>query len=166
MVGVGEHTVYPIFRVGSTTLLSAADRRYMNQEISRCEHIDILLRDPSERFVSGLNAYCLMHNLDVDVARQQVEQGKLIDRHFIPQYFWLLHLYKFYEGVVTLRPFDYIKNITKVHKKVWQRKKDQQKKKSVVPLKSFVEVDYQLMKSVGQSSNLGEIIRKYKNVLS
>lgn len=161
VIDVGEHTIYPIFKVGSSTLMSVADKSYKNEQISKCNHIDILLRDPGDRFVAGLNKYCRDNNLDVEDTWELVEQGKVIDRHFAPQYIWLLHLHKFYKGTVTLRSFKHIKNITKVHEN-----KDKRKKVNVALLRPFVEVDYQLMESMGRTINLGEILRRHKNVLS
>jgi hypothetical protein len=161
VIDIGEHTIYPIFKVGSSTLMSVADKSYRNGEISRCGHIDIFLRDPGDRFVTGLNEYCRHNNLDVEDTWELVEQGKLIDRHFAPQYIWLLHLYKFYKGMVTLRPFKHIKKITKVHKN-----KNTRNKVNVALLRPFVEVDYQLMESINQTVDLGSIVRRHKNVLS
>jgi len=161
VIEVGEHTIYPIFKVGSSTLMSIANKSYRNGEISRCSHIDIFLRDPGDRFVTGLNEYCRQNNLDVENTWQLVKEGKLIDRHFAPQYIWLFHLYKFYKGTVTLKPFRHIKKITKVHKN-----KNIRNKVSVALLKRFVEVDYQLIESVGRTVDLEDIVRRFKNVLS
>jgi hypothetical protein len=110
-----------------------ADKKYVNYQISKCRHIDVLLRDPGERFVSGLNEYCRNSNTNVSEAWHLTEQGKLIDRHFAPQYLWLLHLSKFYKGPVTLKPFSDIKKITNAHEK-----KSKGKKVSVPLLKTFV----------------------------
>ena len=65
VIDIGSHTVYPIFRVGYTSLMSDADQTYTNRQISKCEHIDILIRNPIDRFVSGVNEYCRQNSLDV-----------------------------------------------------------------------------------------------------
>jgi hypothetical protein len=141
--------------------LAAADKKYTNKQIAKCKHIDILIRDPGDRFVSGLNEYCEQNNLDVEETWELVEQGKLVDRHFAPQYMWLLHLYKFYKGAVTLKPFHAIKKITNVHKR-----KNKSRNVNVPPLKSFVEVDYALTEHYYETFELGELIKRYRNVLS
>ena len=161
VVDIGPHTVYPIFRVGSTSLMIAANKTYVNSHIAKCKHIDVIIRDPSDRFVSGINEYCRQNNLNVEETWKLVDQNRLIDRHFAPQYMWLLHLYKFYKGAVTLKPFSHIKKITNMHKK-----KDKGKKVSVAPLKSFVEVDYQLMDHYNETIQLGELIKRYRHALS
>ena len=157
---IGTHTVYPIFRVGFTSLSTVCERKYVNEQIAKCQHIDIMIRNPGDRFVSGINEYCRQNNLDVEETWKLVEQGKLVDRHFAPQYLWLLHLYKFYKGAVTILPFKHIKKITSVHK----RKGD--KARPVTPLKSFVEVDYALTEHYYETFELGELIKRYRNVLS
>jgi len=161
VMDIGTHTVYPIFRVGFTSLLSVCERKYVNEQIVKCQHIDVMIRDPGDRFVSGINEYCRQNNLDIEETWKLVEQGKLVDRHFAPQYLWLLHLYKFYKGAVTLKPFSHIKKITIKHEK-----KGKGKKVPVALLKSFVEVDYQLMDYYGKTIQLGDLIKEHRHALS
>jgi hypothetical protein len=160
VVRVGQHTVYPIFRVGYTTLTSVCDEKYINGEIGKCDHIDVMIRDPEERFVSGINEYSRQNNIDVEDVWHLTNMGKLHDRHFIPQYIWLMHLYRYYKGNVTIRPFEYIKKITHVH-----RNKDKKKTKVRV-LQSFVVPDYYLRGLYGHTLPLVDIVRRYKDVLS
>ena len=160
VVDIGPHTVYPIFRVGSTTLSSVCERKYVNKQIAECKHIDVMIRDPGDRFVSGINEYSRQNNLDVEETWKLVEQGKLVDRHFAPQYMWLLHLYKFYKGTVTILPFDHIKQITSVH----ERKDDINK--PVPLLKSFLNVDHAIIEHYNETFELGKLIKRYRNVLS
>lgn len=161
VVQIGEHTVYPIYRSGSTSLEIAADKVFTNDDIRECRQVDVLIRDPQERFESGINEYSRLNNLSVREVLSRVEQGELVDRHFAPQYIWLFHLSKYYKGRVTLRPFNYIKKITSIH-----AKKDTNKKIPVRPLKRFIDVDKELIKSVGQTFDLRELIVRHKNALS
>ena len=160
VVDIGPHTVYPIFRVGSSSLMLAANKTYVNSHIAECKHIDILFRDPGDRFVSGINEYCRQNNLNVEETWKLVEQGKLVDRHFAPQYLWLLHLYKFYKGTVTILPFDHIKQITSVHKKKGDINEP------VPLLKSFLKVDHAIIEHYNETFELGKLIERYRNVLS
>ena len=160
VVDIGPHTVYPIFRVGSTSLMNAADKTYVNSHIAECKHIDVMIRDPGDRFVSGINEYSRQNNLNIEETWKLVEQGKLVDRHFAPQYMWLLHLYKFYKGTVTILPFDHIKQITSVH----ERKDDINK--PVPLLKSFLNMDHAIVEHYNETFELGRLIERYRNVLS
>lgn len=161
VLGIKNYTVYPIFRVGSSSLNAAADIVYVNEDIRSCEHIDVMLRDPKERFVSGLNEYSRVYRMDTNEVWHLVETGKLIDRHFSPQYIWLLHLYKFYRGEITLRSFDFINQITDIH-----RGKNSPPKKKIPVLKEYVEIDQRIMKHVGQRLELKKIIEEYRYELS
>ena len=160
VVDVGPHTVYPIFRVGQSTLMSVCDRKYVNEEIHHCNHVDVMIREPEDRFVSGVNEYCVQHDLDVDVTWKSINEGKLLARHFTPQYIWLMHLYRFYKGFITIRPFKHISNITDVHL-------HKSKSKKVVPVcEQFVAVDRHLTKYYNETVNIGYLIKRYKHALS
>jgi len=162
VVDVGPHTVYPIFRVGQTTLMSVCDKKYTNEEIHCCNHVDVLIRDPEERFISGVNEYCVQHKLDVQETWNLVNSGKLYDRHFTPQYIWLMHLHKFHKGTVTLYPFSDIKKFTNTHKGKWNNKKWGEKL-PLAQIENFVDKDLLLLKHLNKTLTLKELL---KNVLS
>lgn len=160
VVKVGQHTVYPIFRVAQSTLMHISDRKYINSDIDHCNHIDIIIREPEERFVSGVNEYCRQKNLNLESTWKEINDGRLHDRHFAPQYVWLLHLYKWYKGFVTIRPFKHISNITEVHKNKSESKID------LPVIESYVAVDRHLTKYYNETINLGYLIKRYKHALS
>ena len=161
VIDIGVNTIYPIFKNGSSSLMAVADKTYVNKQIANCNNIIILLRDPEERFVSGINEYCKQNNLDVRDTWELVYDDKIINRHFAPQWLWLFHLYKFYRGKVILKPFETINDYCKVHKHKEKKKTD------VALIKQFVEVDYELIENhLNEPILLEKLIRKYKNVLS
>ena len=160
VVKVGPHTVYPIFRVGQSSLMAVCDKKYVNAEIAECKHIDVMIRDPEVRFVSGVNEYCVQQNLDVKETWELINKGQVHDRHFTPQYVWLMHLYRFYKGDITIRPFDYMSNITQVHL-------HKSSSSVAVPVcEPYVKADRHLIKYYNQTVALEELIVRYKNVLS
>ncbi len=160
VVDVGPATVYPIYRVGFTSLVYDTTCFYYNENISKCADINVLVRDPAERFISGVNEVCRQNKLDVFNTWNLIAKDQFIDRHFTPQYLWLMHLYRFYKGNVKLRPFSHIKKLTKIH----ERKGEQ--KISVPLLQKFIDVDYRLLDMVGRTINLGTLIKRLGNVLS
>ncbi len=163
VVGVGPHTIYPIFRVAYTSLMYACDKKYVNSEIEQCNHIDIMIREPEERFVSGVNEYCVQHKTNVESTWKEINDGTLQDRHFAPQYVWLLHLYKWYKGLITIRPFQHISNITDIH----ANKSSLYYSKIDVPvIESFVAVDRHLTKYYNETVNIDDLIKRYKHALS
>lgn len=160
VVNIKGVNIYPIFRNGSISLKSACDKVFTNNEISACDGIDILIRNPRDRFVSGINEYCRKNRIDVTEARQLAFEGRLVDRHFAPQYVWLLHLFRYYKGEVNIKPFSEIKNYCSKHRNYSEGNTD------VPVVKRFVDVDYKLLNFVGKTVNLEKLITDCKDALS
>ena len=157
---VGERYVYPIFRNGSSSLEKVCEKIIANEQLNECNNIHVLIRDPAERFESGINEYCKrIHDLDIKETLQKVTQGTLMDRHFSPQWTWLLHLYKFYKGNVTLRAFDDIGDYCDVHVN-----KFKDKTKVAAP-KQFIEIDNRLTRYFDKTIELEELVKEFRNVL-
>lgn len=161
VLGIGDHKVYPIFRNGSGSLRIASDRKYVDSQIADCDNIEVLLRDPAERFISGFNNYCYRNSLNIHETLEMVEKGQLVDRHFSPQCVWLLHLYKHYKGKVTLRSFEHLERITTINERIETFKKD-----NVTPCKELVDMDRPLMQLVGQTLSIGTVIGECTNGMS
>jgi len=160
VVKVNGFTVYPIFRNGSTSLMSVCSKTLLNEQIGTCDHVEILIRDPEERFSSGLNEYARNNKLSVEDVVEQIKNNDLIDRHFAPQYLWLMHLYRFYKGKVTLRPFKDISRFCDIH-----RHKSVNNKK-VPAIDNFVNVDKQLTTYMYKEVYLEVIIKGCRHALS
>jgi hypothetical protein len=120
----------------------------------------IFLRDPEKRFVSGLNEYCRQNGLDINETWKRVNAGELVDRHFAPQMIWLMHLYRYYKGDVSVKPFSEIKAYCRVHMNSAKHKE------YVDPVKDFIDMDRQLMKYTNRTVGLKKLVEEYKNVLS
>jgi hypothetical protein len=161
VIKIGNHYVYPIFRNGSTSLFWAKSQLYIDHKIQDLDEIQVLVREPSERFVSGINQYAVLNNMNAQQVWQDVKNGNLVDRHFAPQAMWLLHLYKFYKGKVTLRHFDYITELTNDHIKNFKGDKV-----AVEVIKDFVHMDYKLMHLIDKTVKLEEIIKEIRYALS
>ena len=56
-----QRFVYPIFKNGSSSLTEYARQQgyktLLNEQIKRISIIDVVLRDPMDRFLSGFNSY-------------------------------------------------------------------------------------------------------------
>ena len=160
VIQVQDNFIYPIFRNGTTSLETVTDKEIINRDISACQDIIVYVREPKQRFIKGLNEYCYQNNLDVKETWQKVHRGELVDRHFVPQFIWLLHLYKYYKGNVVLKDVGDIKQICTAH---LNRTK---KFTEVEVLDDFVRVDRELDKYVNKSTLLNQIIEECRHVLS
>ena len=73
VVKVGKYFVYPIHRVGHTSLMSVAEKKYVNKEIAKLSRIDVLWREPKARFVSGVNEYSKHRKIKVAETYDQIK---------------------------------------------------------------------------------------------
>ena len=90
--------------------------------------------------MSGVNEYARQNKVDVEDTWNLIAENKLIDKHFAPQYIWLMHLHKFHKGTVTLYPFSDIKKFTNTHKGKWNNKKHGEKL-PLAQIENFVDKD-------------------------
>jgi hypothetical protein len=104
-----ELFVYPIFKNGRSSLVLHAEEKkfivYSNNKINDIKNITVYLRDPIERFVSGVNTFFYFKKIkEIDnELLKKIEEGVIVNKHFAPQYIWLLELYKFFRGTVNIR---------------------------------------------------------------
>ena len=118
----------------------------------------MFLRDPRERFVSGVNKYAQIHNLEPSDVVDKIEQGELTDRHWVPQYYWLMHLSKYYNKDVKLLPMSDIPH---------NKRNLLKNKKPVRVIEKYTLVDHFIMAAfLNTTTNLKELIKECRNVLS
>tara|TARA_B100000519_G_scaffold160835_1_gene142821 strand:- start:2251 stop:2778 length:528 start_codon:yes stop_codon:yes gene_type:complete len=158
VVRLGGDYVYPIFRNASTSLIEDSERTLINEEIAQCESITVYLREPEARFVSGLNEYCWQHKLDVHETWQKVKDGKITNRHFAPQWFWLFHLHKYYKGKVNVKSWSEIKEVCTTYTR-------SPAGSEFDIIEDCVGVDRHLIKHIGHTIDLAYLVREYKDVL-
>jgi hypothetical protein len=100
-----QQFVYPIFKCGRSSLTWKMTSRgwtfVAEKDIANIDTpIRIFVRDPRERFLSGVNTY-LQHlaaegnDLDQHTVLYFVNRYLFLNRHYVPQFFWLLNLARF-----------------------------------------------------------------------
>ncbi len=161
VVEIKGQYIYPIFKNGSSSIMKEAGEVLVNDQIAHCDNINIFIRDPEQRFISGINEYCERNNLDLQPTLKLVEQDVLTDRHFSPQWTWILHLSKHYKANVTLRPFSDIKQFCGRHSN-----RRNTAVKQITPVDKYVRHDKALLKHLGETVNIGKLIRICKDGLS
>jgi len=101
-----QQFVFPIMKNGSSSFLVQVEHRpdwklITNDDIGNItDTITVIIREPRDRFISGVNTY-LQHlnrdypELDRKTVLWFVNQYLFLNRHYCPQFFWLLHLNRF-----------------------------------------------------------------------
>jgi hypothetical protein len=119
-----QQFVYPIFKCGRSSLTWKMESRgwtfVSEKDINKINTpIRIFLREPRERFLSGINTY-LQHlaaegnELDQHTVLYFVNRYLFLNRHYAPQFFWLLNLARFTrpDTLVTFSPMTEIGQLT------------------------------------------------------
>jgi hypothetical protein len=99
-----QRYVYVIFKNGHSSFLSYQKinncRVFINQQINKINSIDIIVRDPYNRLISGINTY-IQHTirdnptLDPNTVKWFAQNYLHLDRHYCSQFSWLLNLARY-----------------------------------------------------------------------
>jgi hypothetical protein len=99
-----QRYVYVIFKNGHSSFLSYQKtnncRIFINQQIKKINSIDVIVRNPHDRLISGINTYIqhtIRDNPTLDpVTVEWFAQNYLhLDRHYGTQFSWLLNLARY-----------------------------------------------------------------------
>ena len=116
--------IYLIQKNGSSSLRLEQERNnldvFCNEQISTLDFVDVYIRNPKARYVSGVNTY-LQHllrdhpELDVETAFWFAKRYKFLNTHYLPQFHWLANLSRYLKlnakiRIRDLREFDKVTN--------------------------------------------------------
>jgi hypothetical protein len=106
--------VYPIFKNGSTSLRKSSYLAVSNQELKNLTNIEVFVRNPHDRFLSGVQTYIskLGAKYDSQTVLTLISQNLYLNRHFCPQLYWILNLSRFTSAKLTIKPFEELSLIT------------------------------------------------------
>ena len=118
--------VYLIQKNGSSSLRIQQKRDnlavFTNDEVSALDYVDVYIRSPRARYVSGVNTY-LQHlqrdhpELDYSTAFWFAQRYKFLNTHYLPQFYWIANLSKYLgdNTRIRIRNFQDFFRITDVH---------------------------------------------------
>lgn len=106
--------VYPIFKNGSSSLHRSQYRKITSQDLKDLTNIEVFVRNPHDRFISGVQTYIskLGKGYDVNTVLQLISQNLYLNRHFCPQLYWILNLSRFTSATLTIKPIEELTAIT------------------------------------------------------
>jgi hypothetical protein len=166
--------VYPIFKNGLSSLRQYAQQNQLqvirNEQLSNLTDVTVFLRDPKERFVSGVHTIIEFEDIiDVPAFLKEVEKFNFYNRHFIPQVYWLLHLLKYFKGKVKLLPVETLYNIIPNRDAPNINKLTVERKQQILSIEheKYIQADQRLMhRYLGKTVELKTIIEEFKYALS
>jgi hypothetical protein len=108
-----QRYVYPIYKNGSSSLYNSGYRLMDHDELPDIPVVDIYVRDPRDRFITGVNTF-LQHNADLDRATvlHFINNYLFLNRHFCPQFHWLVNLQRFTRTKIRINTIDALSEIT------------------------------------------------------
>jgi hypothetical protein len=169
-----QRYVYPIFKNASSSLhyqaIQSNWRIIINEQIKKLSHIEVILRDPQQRLVSGFNTF--VQNVLQD--NPELDQGTVVwfaknylflDRHYCPQFFWLINLARYLspDTVLTFQHMNSVADITALHKLpegiTPPTQEMQQHANSIPNIDMYQRLDQILFdQCLGQSMTFGQVL--------
>lgn len=108
-----DRYVYPIFKNGSSSLLAANPRALNYFEMRELRTVEVFLREPFERYISGVQTYLRQNtHLDRATALTMIDQYLFLNSHFSLQFHWIVNLQKFTDAWMYFRPIDELHTAT------------------------------------------------------
>lgn len=173
-----QQFLYPIFKNGRSTLKKTA-ARYKWSYVSDVKEIDkpitVFLRNPKERFISGVNTY-VQHlqqanpGLDTNTILFFVNQYLFLNTHYCPQFFWLINLAKHTDVNIQIH-LDSINNLSKItpwHSDAEVSAPGDEFLKSIATfdwnqLELYFYLDQLLIDRIGQTLTFSQLYQAIKN---
>lgn len=163
---------YPIYKNGSSSVAEYARlqsfKTLINQQLAPLTSIDVVLRNPFERFVSGIKTFVYTTKADNPTLDAQTilwfaENYLFLNRHYAPQLSWLINLnrythakLKFYSmddlhqfTPLNIKPFE---DITLVDDSVVQRLSNN------IHNEMYLRLDNLLLDLIGQELTVKEVL--------
>lgn len=105
--------VYPIFKNGSSSLKKDA-RLLANTELTSVQTVDVFVRDPLGRYVSGVQTYLkfLSPTRDKETMLAVIDEFLFLNRHFALQFHWLMNFSRHCKASIHIRSLNDISSVT------------------------------------------------------
>lgn len=108
--------VYAIYKNGRSSLSKSGFRKLELIEVERLTSIDVFIRDPFDRYVSGVQTYLkhLPNDYDRETVLKFIDEFLFLNRHYALQLYWIINLSRFIseQAIVNIRHIDECYNIT------------------------------------------------------
>lgn len=179
VVEISPHNqfVYLIMKNGNTSLRKEQHLRglhlFKNEQIKNLEFVDVYIRNPKSRYISGVNTY-LQHlkrdypELDYHTSLWFAKKFRFLNRHYLPQFHWIYNLSRFMNSTakIRLRNFDTLSTITDINFRAHTTPPTQEFIQKLFEDNNEIEfwlyVDQILLDLVGNEMTWQEIVAHYQ----
>ena len=166
-----QRYVYPIFKNGQSSLMIATKQNnwniFLNEKIKKINSIDVFVRDPIERLASGISSFIQTTvrdhpDLDIHTVNWFAENYLYLNRHYAPQFLWLVNLARYMHPECVLNFFDMndLKTVTDIHKQPFKKLPVNIQ---ILSNEMYERIDQILVDSIGTSITFSQLIKHIKN---
>ena len=112
-----QRYVYPIYKNGSSSLYNSGFRVLNSSELALLDVVEIFVRDPFERFQSGVTTWLHHHTpaYNKETLLWAVNNHLFLNRHFCPQFHWLVNLHRFTSAKIKINSISKLSEVTALH---------------------------------------------------
>jgi hypothetical protein len=174
-----QRYVYVIFKNGHSSFdafkITNTCQIILNQQIQKLTNIDVIVRDPQDRLVSGINTF-IQHTVrdNPDLDPTTVEWFALnylsLNRHYASQFSWLLNLARYLDSNTTLNflPMSAVGDITGFNRKPYGVQPSSKELINQINLLTHKEmyqrIDAVIFGCIGQSMTFTKLLQHIKTV--
>jgi hypothetical protein len=174
-----QRYVYVIFKNGHSSFngfkIKNSQRIFINQQIQKLTNIDVIVRNPHDRLISGINTF-IQHTVrdNPDLDPVTVEWFALnylsLNRHYTLQFSWLLNLARYLDSNTTLNflPMSAIGDITGLDRKpigVQPASKELINQINLITNNEMYQrIDTVIFDCIGQSMTFTQLLQHIKTV--
>ena len=160
-----QRFVYPIYKNGYSSLRESNFRTLSMTELPLLDTVEIFVREPVERFFSGLSTWIeYNNNLDKDTLLFMAGHHLFINRHFAPQFYWLVNIRRFTQAKIKINPLEALSTVTNL-------KLNENKNKIQYDIVHFPKVTFYMQLDkvltetfMGQTVEFSEIVQAIKDL--
>jgi len=166
--------IYPIYKNGRSSVMFYARARQIrpliNGQIKRVDTVTVYLRDPRERFISGVHSFIEFEKrkakIDYDTVLHMIASHGLMNEHFEPQHSWLRRLSEYFSGDIELQPVSALMELIENRDRPGIPDISETQRNKIDQIQPNHTADDFLLDSVGQTIPIQTMIERIDNVLS
>lgn len=168
--------VFPIFKNGKSSIEYFAKenscRVYINGQCKKLDKITVFLRDPVERYISGVHSFIEFEKrkndyLDYDTVLWCIKNHDIKNEHYDSQFQWISRLERFYQGDISLRPVSDLLDIIPQRIRPAISELNQEQKNKIIAIENKnIKEDYYLIKMLHTTVNIKTLLKGCMNAVS